>query len=60
MTKLIDTQNPPDDVIPLDEAAAAQNHTFIDQLLNAKQVGPVMTLNDIDAWLAKTFGATSV
>jgi hypothetical protein len=38
-------------IVPIDEAALAQNHDLIDAILNAKVSGPVMSLHEFKAWL---------
>ena len=41
----------PDDVRPINEAAAAQNADFIAKIERAQQSGPVMTPDEFKAWL---------
>ena len=40
-----------EDVVPLDEAALAQNHDLIDLIRNAAVDGPAMTVDEFKAWL---------
>ena len=40
-----------EDIVPIDEAAVAQNHDLIDAIINAEVSGPVMTPDEFKAWL---------
>jgi hypothetical protein len=40
-----------EDVVPLHEAALAQNHDLIDLIRNAAVDGPAMTVDEFKAWL---------
>jgi hypothetical protein len=40
-----------ENVVPIDEAALAQNYELIDAILSAEVSGPVMTLEEFMAWL---------
>jgi hypothetical protein len=40
-----------ENIVPIDEAALAQNYDLLDAILNAEVSGPVMTLEEFRAWL---------
>ena len=40
-----------EDIVPIDEAAVAQNHDLIDAIINAEVSRPVMTPDEFKAWL---------
>ena len=46
-------------IVPIDEAALAQNQDLIYTILNAKTSGPVMSLDEFKAWLDQQQGDSS-